>query len=114
MKQLVKIIINCFGAHTGTEVEKGPGQRVIGNDEAWSSFSAVEASMLPSAPLHVHVHSVTKLFFNDRAFLLSLSAVTCTSFFAKTPLLSLYSVTGVWLEELSPVVCHSLVPWLHC
>lgn len=24
LKQLVKITINCFGAHTGKEVEKGP------------------------------------------------------------------------------------------
>lgn len=64
--------------------------------------------MQPSAAFRVLVQSVSKLFFSDRAFLFS--AVTCSSLFAKTLLLSLYPVTGVWLEELSPVVCQFATP----
>lgn len=46
--------------------------RLMGDGAACSLFPAVKASMLPSTLFHVLVHSVAKLFFNDRAFLFSL------------------------------------------
>lgn len=59
--------------HTQEQRSRKDRVRVIGKEgEACSSFSAVKASMMPPFPFHVHIHSVTEIVLNDRAFLFSL------------------------------------------
>jgi len=100
-----------FLEHTWNTGRERLQVRVTGNDKTCIAFSVVTATVLHSAPFLVPIHSVAEVFFSsDRAFLFSVYLLQYVVALCQTPLLSLYSVTGGWLEERSPLLAIPVFP----